>query len=111
LVQVHSWTHILRQYSGPTHIAYNDNALYSYVAFTYGGKWWISVVMEKCDDNSDSLVKFMHPEGPSPSVHWPQKDDIYLVEMESILKVMMTISGATAQTGPWPPFTGFMIVC
>jgi hypothetical protein len=23
---------------------------------------------------------------------------------------MMMISGATAQTGPWPPFTGFMIV-
>jgi hypothetical protein len=22
----------------------------------------------------------------------------------------MMISGATAQTGPWPPFTGFMIV-
>jgi hypothetical protein len=24
--------------------------------------------------------------------------------------MMMMISGATAQTGPWPPFTGFMIV-
>jgi hypothetical protein len=23
---------------------------------------------------------------------------------------MMIISGATAQTGPWPPFSGFMIV-
>jgi hypothetical protein len=23
---------------------------------------------------------------------------------------VMMISGATAQTGPWPPFTGFMIV-
>jgi hypothetical protein len=23
--------------------------------------------MEKCDDGSDSLAKFMHPERPSPS--------------------------------------------
>jgi hypothetical protein len=26
------------------------------------------------------------------------------------MMMMMMISGATAQTGPWPPFTGFMIV-
>jgi hypothetical protein len=28
-----------------------------------------------------------------------------------IILIMMIISGATAQTGPWPPFTGFMMVC
>jgi hypothetical protein len=58
---------VLRQYSGPTHIAFNDTALYSYVACRYGGKWWIGVVMGKSDDSSDSLVKFMHSEGPSSS--------------------------------------------
>jgi hypothetical protein len=36
----------LRQYSGPTHIAYNDIALYTYAACTYGGKWWFVAVME-----------------------------------------------------------------
>jgi hypothetical protein len=40
-------TCVLRQYSGPIHTTYNDNALYSYVACTYGGKWWICVVMRK----------------------------------------------------------------
>jgi hypothetical protein len=28
-----------------------------------------------------------------------------------MMMMMMMISGATAQTGPWPPFKGFMIVC
>lgn len=41
---------ILRQYSGPTNTAYNDTALYSYVACTYSEKWWISIVMEKSDE-------------------------------------------------------------
>jgi hypothetical protein len=40
----------------------------------------------KSDDNRDTLVKFMQPEGPSPFFHWPQKDDICWVELESILK-------------------------
>jgi hypothetical protein len=29
----------------------------------------------KNNDNSDCLVKFMSPVGPSTSFHWPQKDD------------------------------------
>jgi hypothetical protein len=32
--------------------------------------------MGKSDDNCDTLIQFMHPDGPSPSFHWPQKDDI-----------------------------------
>jgi hypothetical protein len=28
---------VLRQYSGPTHIAYSDMGLYNYVACMYGG--------------------------------------------------------------------------
>lgn len=31
-------TCVLRQHSGLTHIAYNDIALYSDIAYTYGGK-------------------------------------------------------------------------
>jgi hypothetical protein len=50
--------------------------------------------MEKGDDSSDCLVKFMHPEGPSPSFHWVQKD-ICLVEMESVLKVIQPLTTGT----------------
>jgi hypothetical protein len=39
--------------------------------------------MEKSEDNSDCPVKFMHPEGPSSSLHWPQMDDICWVKMDS----------------------------
>jgi hypothetical protein len=30
---------------------------------------------------------------------------------DSRYEISLMISGATAHTGPWPPFTGFMIVC
>jgi hypothetical protein len=32
------------------------------------------------------------------------------MRFEVLTAVKMMISGATAQPGPWPPFTGFMIV-
>jgi hypothetical protein len=70
--------------------------LFSYIAYTYGGKWWTRVVMEQSNYNSNYLLKFMHPGGPSPSFHWPQKDDICCIEMESILKV---IQPSTTGTG------------
>jgi hypothetical protein len=82
--------HFTRQYnpedssehhSGLNHTAYTDIALYSYVVCTYSEKWWTGVVMEKSDDNSDCLVKFTYPEGPSPSFHWSQKGDISCVEI------------------------------
>jgi hypothetical protein len=30
----------------------------------------------------------MHPDVPTPSFHWPQKDDICRVEIESTFKVI-----------------------
>jgi hypothetical protein len=48
--------------------------------------------MEKSDDICDCLVKFMHPEGQSQSFHWPQKDNIFWVEMESILKAIQPLT-------------------
>jgi hypothetical protein len=44
--------------------------------------------MGESNDSSDCLVRFMYPEGPSPSFHWSQKDDICWVKMESILKII-----------------------
>jgi hypothetical protein len=95
------WHICVKQYSRTTHIVYNDIPLYSYVACTYGGKWWISVGMEKSGDNSDCLVKFMHPEGPSPSIYWPQKDGICWDEMESTMQVTNTDN--RDMTSVYPP--------
>jgi hypothetical protein len=36
--------------------------------------------------------------------------NIFDTELFYFSPFYMMISGATAQTGPWPPFTGFMIV-
>jgi hypothetical protein len=71
---------VLRLYSGPTHIAYYDITLYSYLACTSGRKLWNSVVMKEIDHNSNCLVKFMHTEGPSPVFYWSQNNDICWVK-------------------------------
>jgi hypothetical protein len=51
--------------------------------------------MGKSYDNRDTLIQFMHPDGPSPSFHWPHKDDICQVEMESILKAIQPLVTGT----------------
>jgi hypothetical protein len=37
----------------------------------------------------------MQPEGPSPSFHWCQTDDICWVEMENILEVIHPLTTGT----------------
>jgi hypothetical protein len=50
-------------------------------------------MMEKCDENNDCLVKkHAYCEGTSISLHWPQKDETCCIEMESILKVIQTLT-------------------
>jgi hypothetical protein len=70
-----------------THTAQNNTVLYSHVACTRGGKWWVGIVTKISDDNDDTLVKFLYPEGLPPFLHWPEKEDICPVDPEGILKV------------------------
>jgi hypothetical protein len=39
-----------------------------------------------------------------------QSFNIKIIHFLPLFYIMMMISGATAQTEPWPPFMGFMIV-
>ncbi len=62
----------------------------------YEQKWWTGIATEIDADESDVQVKFMHPNGPVKSFHWPQTDDICWVPLTHILlkiKVPVTISG------------------
>lgn len=59
----------------------------SCIVCSYGGERWISVVM---GGSSNCLVRFMYPEGRSPSFHWSQ-DDICWVKIEGILKVIKKV--------------------
>jgi hypothetical protein len=43
-------TCVFRQCSEPTHGADSNILLHSCVASTYGGKWWISVVIDQIGD-------------------------------------------------------------
>jgi hypothetical protein len=63
------------------------------------------------------LVSFLEVSQPKLCMHFfwcvPKfmnfQKSFHVVHTKTILMMMM-ISGATAQTGLWPPFTGFMIV-
>jgi hypothetical protein len=76
--------HALGQCSGPTCIAYSDIAVCSCIVCSYGGEWWIGVVMGEGKDSSDCLASF----------HWSQKDDICWVKVESILKVIKNLQNS-----------------
>jgi hypothetical protein len=71
----------------------------SYVACTYDDSVWIGVVLDKCDDNKDIQVKFLHPKFPSPSYHWPEREDLCWITEHDIVTVIEspTVSGRTGR--------------
>ena len=60
----------------------------SYVAVIYDQSWWVGLIIEKNDEESDVKVKFMHPKGPSMFYHWPQRDDFCYIPFNCILKII-----------------------
>jgi hypothetical protein len=71
----------------------------SYVACTYDDSVCIGVVLDKCDDNKDIQVKFLHPKFPSPSYHWPEREDLCWITEHDIVTVIEspTVSGRTGR--------------
>ena len=49
---------------------------FDFVCCLYEQQWWIGMVQDINKEEADVAVKFMHPNGPSPSFKWPSKDDI-----------------------------------
>ena len=56
-----------------------------YASVSYDRKWYIGTIIEYDEEHDDYSVKFMHPNGPSSSFHWPPKDDICWVPRPSII--------------------------
>ena len=71
----------------------------NYVACIYDNSAWIGVVIDKCTENKDIKVKFLHPKFHSPSYHWPPRDDMCWITEENVLTIIETpkISGSTGR--------------
>lgn len=55
----------------------NAGDMYSgcFVACKYDNLWYFGMITEINQDEGDAHVKFLHPNGPSPSFYWPRHDD------------------------------------
>ena len=67
-----------------------------FVCCVYEQATWIGVVCEVDQENEDVLVKFLHPRFPSPSFHWPSRNDMCWVPN---IHLLCNISVPTTVTG------------
>lgn len=56
-----------------------------YVACVYDNKWWIGNICEISTEENDTLITFMHPQGPAQSFYWPERRDVCWVPEQHIL--------------------------
>ncbi len=63
-----------------------------YVACMYDEKWWIGNVCENSEEEKDSMISFMHPNGPSNQFCWPSRRDTCWIPWDHILCVIVAPS-------------------
>jgi len=56
-----------------------------FLSAVYDDKWYIGIIKEADSENSEFLLDFMHPNGPSSSFRWPEKRDICWVPIQHVL--------------------------
>ena len=65
------------------------------ITVVYDNPWWLGYVIEKNTEEKTVSVNFLTPRGPSPSLKYPERQDIFNVPYCDILS---TVS-ATTTTG------------
>ena len=63
------------EFNNTVHVTIAELEFGQYIGCIYDHLAWIGVVKEIDVENQDILVKFLHPNFPSPSFHWPAKGD------------------------------------
>lgn len=63
--------------------------------------WYFGMVKEVNNEEKD-VVSFMHPNGPSPSFFWPEREDVCAIP---ILHVLMNVEPSITSTGRTYKFT------
>ena len=59
-----------------------------YVAVKYDDCWWIDLVVAVESLSMEAKLKFMSPHGPKRNFFWPQKNDIFWISNDNILKLL-----------------------
>ena len=78
----------------------NADRLYPgcFIACIYDDLWYFGMVSEVNQNERDVLVKFLHPNGPSPSFYWPSFDDICAIPFPHVLRVVEPPHTTTGRT-------------
>ena len=63
-----------------------------YILCKYDELYWIGMVSEIDNEHDDFKVKFMHPNCPSCSYNWPNRDDICWVPRMNVIFLLQTPS-------------------
>ena len=61
-----------------------------YVAVKYDNLWWVGIILEDLAQEEELLIKFMHPNGPRQTFHWPKHEDILQVPKVDVLSKIST---------------------
>ena len=69
-----------------------------YVACVYDHdrKWFVGMILERCEEKFDVLVKFMHP-AESHNLAWPSRPDICWIPLSHVLCCLCSLSAPTLQ--------------
>ena len=63
-----------------------------YVAVQYDDHWWIGLVTESNESQTEIKVRFMSPHGPRKTFFWPVQDDICWVPQANIIRVLKPLA-------------------
>ena len=69
----------------------------TFVAVVYDNNWFIALIQDISVENKDSLVEFMSPSGPAPSVKCPRHEEIIHEPIHHVL--CMTEAPSTTASG------------
>lgn len=66
-----------------------------YIACIYDNLWWIGNICEISEEQHDAFISFMHPHGPAPSFHWPDRNDCCWIPEEHLIATIPAPSAAS----------------
>jgi hypothetical protein len=68
-----------------------------YMTVVYEDHLWLGYVLEKCEENEEFKIKFLHPHGPSASFVFPSQPDELILPV-SVILFMVSPTSETGRT-------------
>ncbi len=79
------------------HSENNVDLISGYITAEYDGFWWLGCVVKMKQESRLVKVNFLHPHGPAPSFFFPEREDIFEIDVADVLKsaAPLTTTGRT----------------